>query len=213
MCRVVLADLSPARLALSVLQNACLFNSRISISTLESHLRRKHLDCENILGVQRGWYASNDSPWQDAKLRQPHWTYPSDLFAPLRESRRLILFNLANKAHGQDVSTGFYGFLHEFNVQSVGTRFKYTPQFGELTEYAANVDFATNSDADLALETCSGRVICGLPIRLARCKVPLKYTTSWDTMWRGSGHNTTPRDEGSAVGTNFEEASLRNYPV
>lgn len=49
-----------------------------------------------------------------------------------------------------------------------------------------------------------GSSIFGQPIIVARAKIPLKYTASWDNA-RPSGHNRGDRDRGSAVGTNFED--------
>jgi hypothetical protein len=94
--------------------------------------------------------------------------------------------------------------LHKFNILSISRARQQRIRDKDLSGWVLFVDFATRQEAELAL-AFSGTLLVGQEVIIAPSRLPLRYTVSWDS-GRPSGHNKSRRDEGSAVGTNFEAA-------
>ena len=161
--------------------------------------------------MNRGWFASQDpSIWQ-ANFREPLFTYPKNLFAPLRESRRMILDNLPNFTSDTNlIYARIYELFHRFDVACCGKPVVYVPRVAYLSGWYLSIDFLKQSDAEVAKDMCDGEMILDRRLYMNVAKPPLKYTASWDH----SGlrvHNRSGRDTGSAVGTNFEEVSSTHF--
>ena len=199
-------DQQQAREALATLNNMVLFNKRVDIRTLADVDPEDHLNIHLRIGIERGWYASQSPSLWEASLREPCWEYPSDLFAPIRESRCLVMENMSPPdVIKSKADPRVYELLHNFNILSCSEMLKSKVRQGErLTGFYMMFDFATRSEAEVALETLQGRLVGDTPVKLAVSKIPIKYGGTWDT-GRAAGHNTIIRDQGSAVGTNFEE--------
>jgi len=137
------------------------------------------------------------------------YEYPKDLFAPLRENRRIIFENIPPQHYP---SYQFYELLHGYNVMSASRPIKTNPpqHAAYLSGYSIKFDFETKEEANIVVASCNGHVTGGRSLFVARSKLPLKYTVSWDT-GRGGSHNKTGRDEGSEVGTNFEHMQQELY--
>jgi hypothetical protein len=90
-CHVVLADQYQVRPAVDALNNAALFGKRMEIMTLDNLDFGGRLGPWPKIGTERGWYASRVPSIWNAKFRKVGQDYPRDLFAPLRERRRVIL--------------------------------------------------------------------------------------------------------------------------
>ncbi|KAF2823562.1 hypothetical protein CC86DRAFT_372496 [Ophiobolus disseminans] len=184
-CIVMLACTSEVEPAMVTLHDAYLFNRRIRIQRLTGY----DPDLAYSIGIERGWFASEDlSIWQ-ARLREPVTTYPSDIFAALRESRRVTVENLPRpQGIWNLIYSQLYHFLHEYNVQGTGGFFKYPPLVPWLSGFAMAFDFPTKSEANETIQLYQGRLIGGRPIQLSISKPPLKYIVPWDS-GRGGGHN------------------------
>jgi hypothetical protein len=102
----------------------------------------------------------------------------------------------------QIIQRKIYRLFYRFNVVAVSQPIKYVPRDKHLNGWVCHLDLATREEAEIA-QSLDGNHILGRPVIVARAKVPLKYTASWDNT-RPSGHNRSDRDRGSAVGTNFE---------
>lgn len=86
-CRVILHDEKAALAAMSDVQGASLFRSRIVIRLQTqslSPLKSTHA------ALAWGWLASQDSAPGRAQVRGLMTAPPADLFATLREQRRLV---------------------------------------------------------------------------------------------------------------------------
>jgi hypothetical protein len=116
--------------------------------------------------------------WQ-AKLREPLWTPPKDLFAPLRESRRVVIENMPHFGRREAAPyMHLYRLLHSFDVLCCSGLARYIPKNGKISGYFIKVDFATKQDADIAMESYDGTVICDHSTLWSVSKLPLEYGES-----------------------------------
>ncbi len=213
MCYVVLETPSQVVEAIKKLNRVPVFDRRVNLSHLEAGLHTKAtiLPGLPIWFTQRlGWYATANPSLGLGTWREPLFTYPKKLFAPVLESRRVIIENLPDltvvggKIGDPEILNSLYALFHRLDVHCCSSMMRYTPGSSQLSGYAMSIDFATSEEAQTAIRIGDGQMILGHRITVAVSKIPLKYTVSWDTT-RGGGHNRTGRDMGSAVGTNFEE--------
>jgi hypothetical protein len=210
-CEVVLADPQQATAAVIELDNASLFDRRIELDILSATWEQ-----HRAFGLERGWYASGNTSIWHARLREPLWSYPKDLFAPVREYRRVIVENVPYPRLDNSVSVTWkclYELLYGFDVLSCSTVQVYKPKHSKINGCSVKFDFVTREDAEVAVDSFEGCFIgaCGLPSIWSVAKVPLKYGPSWDndtSLHRRMGHSKSGRDEGSAVGTNWEFVSV-----
>jgi hypothetical protein len=209
----VLVDPAQAEQAMSLLNHAPLFNGILELGVVLDTLP----EVPYVWGHNRGWYASkNPSIWQ-AKLREPLWTPPKDLFAPLRESRRVVIENMPHFEWREATPYRYlYRLLHSFDVLCCSGLARYIPKSGNISGCFMKVDFATKQDADIAIDSFDQTIICDHTTLWSVSKLPLKYSESWDkntSLHRKLGHNKSGRDEGSAVDTNWETVSAFTYNV
>jgi hypothetical protein len=117
--------------------------------------------------------------------------YPNDLFAPLRESRRLAIDNMPD-LEGSDNSANpgslafevgraafepLYSLFSSFDVAAVSRPVKYVPKNKRLSGWIVYLDLAAREDVERAL-LLNGRTIAGRQVIVARAKIPMKYTVS-----------------------------------
>jgi hypothetical protein len=100
MCELVLTNPEQATASLIKLDNATLFDRRVELDMMPETTKQRR-----EFGLERDWYASNDPSISRARLREPLWSYPEDLFVPVRESRRVIVENVPAPELGNPVST------------------------------------------------------------------------------------------------------------
>lgn len=193
------------RPAVEELNDQYLFDGRLEVSAVGTHRKLGHsaqIGHSARIGLERGWYASRSPSVYDIKLREPRWEYPKALFAPLRESRRIIFENLPPTRGPEAV----YNLLHDWNIIDTSLTLYHRASSG-ISGYQIKVDLETKDEADAVIESYDGWNVGGYHVKVSFCKLPLKYIgTSWDG-GRGWSHNKSRRDEGSAVGTNFEEVT------
>ena len=95
-----------------------------------------------------------------------------------------------------------YALLHNYNVECVSARVLYRQRY--IERHARSIDFATREEADTAQAVLDGFVYKGEKLIFRRWQLPRKYIgVSWDN-GRPGRHFSGERDQGSAVGTNFE---------
>jgi hypothetical protein len=140
-------------------------------------------------------------------LRDP----PKDLFAPIREGKRLVFDNVPTFPR-KSLNFGYktidfskpalYKLLFSYNVTWVGDSVLYERKNDKIR--AINVDFATKDEAEHAWLKFNEFNWYGNIIGVAPWQIPMKHLgVSWDS-GRKVGH-FSGRDQGSAVGTSFEE--------
>jgi hypothetical protein len=203
-CFVLLRDPGDVSASATELHDAAVFNRRIKLRGLRDP--SEELQDEEYIDLCRGWYASPSSDVYDANMRMSLVVYPPDLFAPVREGRRVAIEDLP--VAFVEVSRDLYTLFHDFDVLSFSKFIKYVPKGNNLTGYMLFIDFATRKEAEKALKL-KGALIAGRRAIFSLAKPPLKYTASWETT-RSTGHYSD-RDGGSAVGTNFEEVQEQIY--
>ncbi|KAJ4375387.1 hypothetical protein N0V83_002474 [Neocucurbitaria cava] len=102
------------------------------------------------------------------------------------------------------LNKALYGLLHTFNITSVSTPIKHESGSGNLSGVMSHVQFSTREEATTVIDSLDGTVLFGRRLRVVESHIPMKYLggRSWDSGLPGT-HNSG-RDQGSAVGTNFE---------
>jgi len=190
-CDVTLARSEDVEPAIATLNKAVVFDRRISIArrTEEHHVG---IDRRFRVGFQRGWFASRDPDILRARLREPLLAYPFNLFAPLRESRRVVLENLPYPLKAMNLLySNIYSLLHGYNILGSGSFFRYKPRNPKLSGWAIKLDFTTKAEADEAILTYDGQMVGGRPVQMSISKPPMRYTAvSWDGGRSGS-HNSS----------------------
>jgi hypothetical protein len=129
--------------------------------------------------------------------RGPSLEPPKDVFAPLREQRTIAFSNFPDLPA---TDQRLYRLLHNSNVMWVDK---------QNHKYRENLDiyiqFATRGEAERAKQQYNGFTLEGRRLGVSTWQIPRKYLgASWDS-GRGGVHYSGSRDQGSAVGTNFEE--------
>jgi hypothetical protein len=93
-CFVILRDCASVAPALLELHKAPLFDRRLQMEAVEG-LRSQILSKDyQLVDLRRGWFANDQPDLQLVRIREPLMACPNDLFAPLRESRRLAVDNM-----------------------------------------------------------------------------------------------------------------------
>jgi hypothetical protein len=212
---VVLPDNATAVAAAQELQGAPLFDGKVQISM--GLTRRKLNPFVNMPTLNWGWTATNNPDLSKVLGREILRDPPKDLFAPIREGKRLVFDNVPTfpgESLNLEVVKGFktidfskpvlYKLLFSYNVTWVGYSILYQRKNDKQTVRAMNVDFATRDEAEHARLKFNEFNWYGNIIGVAPWQVPMKHLgVSWDS-GRKARH-FSGRDQGSAVGTNFEE--------
>lgn len=126
----MLAGPEQAEQAVSLLNHAPLFNGIMELHVVSD----TPPEVPYVWGRDRGWYVfKNPSIWQ-AKPREPLWTPPKDLFAPLRESGRVIIENMPHFERREATPyRHLYGFLYSFDVLCCSGLAHYIPKSGNVS--------------------------------------------------------------------------------
>jgi hypothetical protein len=207
-CHVILRTPGMVAQAIEELQSAPLFDGKVRLEATSEHPSGQMEDYSLQVDHRYGWHASKSPNPKQANIRQPSTTYPTDLFAPLRQSRRLVMDNFPpplGPGSYCEALTGVYRLYHHLDVECVSLPHRYKSR--ELSGWATHIDFATREQAELALQHRTSEM-CGHKVIIAISKPPLKFGIPWDTGARPSGHNGT-RDQGTAEDTNFEAVRIR----
>ena len=202
---VTLSNSNMASRALEELNQAPLFDKRIRLQ----QFRPKPAKPWRYPELRWGWHATSHSEWRYLKQRPPAFIRPTNIFAPMRESRRVIMDNLPSDTKlGQAVLEKTYDMFHSFNVLAINDVRRYQARDARETRCMRAIDFATKEEADMAVQLHDGAIMFGYKLRIAIAKPPMKHlAASWDTT-KGGYHNSL-RDTGSAVGTNYETVSIQ----
>ena len=195
---ITLTDKKAAEAATQVLHKAPLFDARVMVEALKSGLifsQRPHLAW--------GWTASKDSNPENAILGAPCFQRPTNVFQSIREGRR-VGFDMLY--HGAPLNIDdLYKLLHNYNVKCIGKGYHYFRQL--VRRRCSFFDFATREEADQVVQIFNGIKLNGFELEVSKYQIPMKYLgTSWDGGLKG-GHRSG-RDQGSAVGTNYDYVSL-----
>lgn len=202
-CVVVLPDRATAEAAIAELQGSVVFDKRIILEIL---LQRPHV--RSSPNLQWGWFASTKPNPEDADFRGPFLAPPRDLFAPVREQRAVTFANIPSfqQKYTRTRET-MYELLHNYNVTSLGPPLQQrgTRNFGvKFPTTFIVVYFASRHEADDARSRFDGYVLEGQKLNVREWYLPMKYLgVSWESGYKGEHYSG--RDQGSAVGTNFEE--------
>lgn len=197
---VIMADESTAKAAVDELHGAALFDQRLGVRTL---------DVESLRTGQRrmpnftwGWVASKVP--NRHSLRAPVMKAPRDIFRPVREGRRVVV-DLPSQA--QVSLAQIYELFHSYNVDATSWEIKYTQKVGGHERSCYQLDFSTREEADDAVRVFHKYKYKGCRLQVAKYQIPLKYLgASWESGRPGA--HFSGRDQGSAVGTNYEHVSL-----
>lgn len=125
----MLRNVESARAAILELQGASLFDRKVIL--FEQHRVGK---AGRLPDLQWGWVASQEPDPKQAYVRGPLTAPPADLFAPVREGRRIVFSNLPfiqsdpRKRREDDdaLYAMLYRLLHNYNVTTVSYGFTYT---------------------------------------------------------------------------------------
>jgi hypothetical protein len=207
---VVLRDVGSVDTAIAELDGACLFQQRVYLKKLTYRRARPA-----TLMLFWGWLASTDPELSNANVRGPTTKPPKDVFAPVREQRRIGFMNLCSRGlnaggENQVPAREVYRLLHNYNVTYwKPSMFQTTLSTGrKITQEVSFVDFATRDEAKDVQDRFDGQMYNGHKLRVRPWQIPKKFLgASWDT-GRGGEHFSGQRDQGSAVGTNYEEVRL-----
>lgn len=150
------------------------------------------------VSLRYGWVASTNPDFDQIESRGPSLEPPKDLLVPMREQRTVVFANFPDLPN-----SGFrvYRLLHNFNVIWVDSH--------DLNKNTKGLDFyvqfATRGEAERAKQQYDGFPLEGRRLDVHTWQTPRKYLgSSWGS-GRGGVHYSGRRDQGSAVGTNFEE--------
>jgi hypothetical protein len=213
-CIVTLRDVELIDVAISELNGASLFDAKVLVKKYEQNNALKTTPHLNW-----GWFASADPDPDNADVRGILTEPPMDMFAPVREQRRIGFRNVP-LPHLVKTRVGFklgealletvYRLLHDFNVVTAATVWpEQAVRNGRLmSKGTVFIDFDTRDEAQRAQNTFDGRLYGSKRLVVRPWQISLKYLgASWDT-GRGGEHFSGRRDQGSAIGTNYEEVRL-----
>ena len=196
--------------AMAALQGAVLFGHQIRASKDRFHPDFK---LGNHKEFSWGWVASNNPDAEKVQLRPPLLSPPSDIFAPLRERRRVIFGSLPDlrktrKHPSYTLHEQLYSLLHGYNVMGCSMMYFSPRKDTKKNGVSIGVDFATHEEAKSALNSFNGCKILGRPLRTSFWHPSTENLNgaSWDEA-SGSVHFNSESDRGSAKGTNFEAVS------
>jgi hypothetical protein len=213
-CYVVLCDVESIDVAISELNGASLFNAKVLV-TKYGRFDKLH----TRPNLNWGWFASADPDPGNADVRGVLTEPPVDMFAPLREQRRMGFTNIplphlvttrARFKSRETLVETAYRLLHDFNVNSAATVWpeENARKGYQMTTGTVLIDFDTREEAKCAQNKFDGRLYGSRTVIVRPWQIPLKYLgASWDT-GRGGEHFSGKRDQGSAIGTNYEEVRL-----
>jgi hypothetical protein len=137
-------------------------------------------------------------------VRAPIMSPPEDIFRPVREGRRVVV-DLPRQAHF--LVQNIYALFYSYNVDSVSWDIPYEEKTTKSQRKCWHVDFSTREEADDAIRVFNGTKYKGTKLRVTRWQIPLKHlSASWDS--GRPGEHFSGRDQGSAVGTNYEYVSF-----
>jgi hypothetical protein len=159
-----------------------------------------------------GWYASLDPEPRNANVRGPAFQPPQDAFAALREQRRIVFDNMPETKFGRERRIfDTYGLLHNFNVTWISAHMPRWSlmDFGKRVKRTSFMaDFETQDEAEFVAAKYNGSIFEGRKLHVRKWQMPKKFLgASWDVT-TGGEHFSGTRDQGSAVGTNFEEVCI-----
>jgi RNA recognition motif-containing protein len=187
---VVLRDESSALAAVSELDGAALFDRTVVLTSSPCPYPN------TFVSVRYGWFASTSPDYRKVDTRGPSLEYPKDVFAPLREQRTVVFVNFPRVSNS---SSCFYRLLHNFNV--IWADFI---NIKDKDDLLISVSFTTRDEAERAKQQYNGFILEGRRLGCNTWQIPRKYLgASWDS--GRPGVHYSGRDQGSAVGTNFEE--------
>ena len=116
---VILADDDQAKVAVRDLNDAPLFDTRITVSFLTpKEMEQRPGSYKNLYW---GWTASRDPDRKNANLRSPQLEYPKDIFRPIREGRRIAV-DMPGDGSSRSVSRSLpvpYTLFHKLNVDAM----------------------------------------------------------------------------------------------
>jgi len=188
---VVCRDKASALAAVSELDGAALFNQRLTLTS-----NPPILVPSKLVYMRYGWFASTSPDYGKVETRGPSLEYPKDVFAPLREQRTVIFANFPDLPKTEFL---LYPLLHNFNVTWVDII-----NLRDKIDLLGSVQFATRDEAERAKQWYNGFILEGRRLVCHTWQIPRKYLgVSWDS--GRAGVHYSGRDQGSAVGTNFEE--------
>jgi hypothetical protein len=199
---VVMADESTAKAAVDELHGAALFDQRLGVRIIDVEtLREKHHGKPNFTW---GWVASKVLNYDDPNLRAPDMKAPKKIFRPIREGRRVVVdFPSAAQVKLRHI----YALFHSYNVDATSWEIKYRQKSDGHKRACFQLDFPTREEADDAVHVFHEYKLNGCRLHVAKYQIPLKYLgASWDSARPGA--HFSGRDQGSAVGTNYEHVSL-----
>ena len=138
---------------------------------------------------------------------------PSDIFAPLREKRRVIFGRLINFSKTLNYPDGMlheqlYSLLHKYNVMGCSKKYFNPRSNPRKTGVSMVVDFATHEEAKSAVDSFNGYKAFGRPLRVVFWQPSNDNLdgASWDVA-SGSFRFSSESHQGSAKDTNFEAVS------
>lgn len=217
-CTVILRDEDSVHAAIEELQGAHLFGEKVVLS----QLKQIHI-AKGVPDLGWGWTASQDPNPCKAQVRGPLTAPPADMFASVREQRRLVFSHLPQlevqvkaRRPASRTHTALYTLLHKYNVvcmsEVINTQ-KLMSDGQKADNIHVQVDLASRQEAINAEFEFNKSSLAGHKLAVHCWQLPMQHLgASWST-GRGSGHFSGVRDQGSAVGTNFEEVSIENQPM
>jgi hypothetical protein len=197
-----MADESTAKAAVDELHGAALFDRKLGVRTIDGQMWKEKQ--HRTINYSWGWVASNDLDYDEPNLRAPLMKAPKDIFRPIREGRRVVVdFPSAAQVWLRHI----YALFHSYNVDATSWEIKYTQKTSGNRRSWYSVDFSTREEADDAVRVFHEYNLNGCRLHVAKHQIPLKYLgASWDSGHPGA--HFSGRDQGSAVGTNYEHVSL-----
>jgi RNA recognition motif-containing protein len=198
---VVMADESTAKAAVDELDGAPLFDRRLVARLFDIELARL-AQPRQTKSATSGWVASRTQYMNS--FRAPLMSPPKNIFRLVREGRRVVM-DVPQQANFflSDTSALFYN----YNVDAVSLEVVYEQKSSKSRRKCWHVDFSTREKADDAVRVFHKFKYKGSRLQVAKYQIPLKYLgASWDSGLPGA--HFSGRDQGSAVGTNYEHVSL-----
>lgn len=200
----MLLSVELAERAIKELDNAPLFDRR-----LKSRQFEPIVGDSSYINISFGWYASRSPILEHVQLRAANFKPPSDIFAPMRESRRVIVDNLPNylpvhlrQRKGPVLKDRIYAMFHSFDVLCTSRVRSYKDPRPKQRKFLLVLDFQTPEEADMACNLHDGHLVESHELAVAVSKPPMRHiAASWDG--GKAGYHNSLRDTGSAVGTNF----------
>jgi len=204
-----------AAAAIIELQGACLFGIRISITPQISC--RVPYGRVQVPDLGWGWRGNDDAPISQVDCRGVTTEPPKDIFAPVRERRRLVFDRrprqdafpagfVPNEWILFELKLKMFSMLHNYNVIYVSDMITYQER-GRPNSHRAraaetelawkqrahitcvNVDFASKEAIDKAIAQYDDHLFYGSKLKVTPWQLPLRHLggSSWDAV-RGGQH-------------------------